>query len=327
MVNSETGVMDPRHMFGMTGQDVFRWPALANGLQRQMLGFFVTTLEIPGIPMILYGEEQASYILENLANDYVFGRTPMASQRAWQVHGCYHLSETVYVDIPFNSSGYGCYDESVSLDHRDPSHPVRNVLKRMYELRRQYPTLNDGYNLLTLSNRTYDIYLPGSGGIASPHGIWSVYRGRTEGVQDFADSGQGNQGVWFVYHNENSTVDYHFDCGSKNRSEALISAFPSTSIVKNLFYPYEELTLEVSTFSYGIEGSTELNGCLPSIRMAPWDYKAFVPVDKWHSPAPTITRVIPSHDSRLESTTDYYGSETVPVEVGHLKNLLPPMIP
>lgn len=85
MVNSETGVMDPRHMFGMTGQDVFRWPALANGLQRQLLGFFVTTLEMPGIPMILYGEEQASYILENLANDYVFGRTPMASQRAWQV--------------------------------------------------------------------------------------------------------------------------------------------------------------------------------------------------------------------------------------------------
>lgn len=94
MVNSETGEMDPRHMFGMTGQDVFRWPALANGTQRQLLGFFVTMLEIPGIPMVFFGEEQASYIVENHANDYVFGRTPMASQRAWQLHGCYHLGET-----------------------------------------------------------------------------------------------------------------------------------------------------------------------------------------------------------------------------------------
>ena len=250
-VNSETGITDPRDMFGMTGQDVFRWPALANGTQKQLLGFMVTQLELPGIPMIIYGEEQGSYILENQANDYVFGRTPMASQRAWQLHGCYHLGQTVYVDIPFNSSGYGCVDDSVSLDHRDPSHPIRNVLKRMYELRRQYPTLNDGYNLITLSNRTYNIFLPGSQGLASPFGIWSVYRGRTKGVQDFAGIAQGNQGVWLVYHNENKTVDYRFDCASTNRSAPLISAFPAGTVVKNLFYPYEELSLEPSTFTYG----------------------------------------------------------------------------
>ncbi|KAL8734945.1 MAG: hypothetical protein Q9181_003013 [Wetmoreana brouardii] len=315
MVNSETGVMDPRHMFGMTGQDVFRWPALANGTQRQLLGFFVTIIELPGIPMVLYGEEQASYILENLANDYVFGRTPMASQRAWQLHGCYNLGETVYVDIPFNSSGYGCYDDSISLDHRDPSHPIRNVLKRMYELRQQFPTLNDGYNLLTLSNRTYNIYLPGSQGLASPHGIWSVYRGRTEDVQDFTGIGQGNQGVWFVYQNENRTIDYQFDCGSNNRSEALVSAFPAGTVVKNLFYPYEEIILEASTFNYGIEKSTEVNGCLPALTMAPWDYKAFVPKAEWLTPAPTITRVIPGHDARLESTVDYDGQETVPIQI------------
>ncbi|KAL8859588.1 MAG: hypothetical protein Q9178_003987 [Gyalolechia marmorata] len=323
MVNSETGVMDPRHMFGMTGQDVFRWPALANGTQRQLLGFFVTILEIPGIPMIFYGEEQASYILENHANDYVFGRTPLASQRAWQLHGCYHLGETVYVDIPFNSSGYGCHDDSVSLDHRDPSHPIRNVLKRMYELRRQFPTLNDGYNLITLSNQTYNIYLPGSEGLPSPMGLWSVYRGRTEGVQDLAGIGQGNQGVWFVYHNENKTVDYQFDCGSSNRSKVLIAAFPAGTVVKNLFYPYEELTLEPSTFSYGenpfpcggLEQSTEPNGCLSTLSMVPWDYKAFVPKAKWLTPAPTITRVVPGHDSRLKSSVGYADPETVPLQI------------
>ncbi|KAI4117714.1 MAG: hypothetical protein LQ345_002108 [Seirophora villosa] len=315
MVNSETGVMDPRHMFGMTGQDVFRWPALANGTQRQLLGFFVTQLELPGIPMILYGEEQASYILENTADDYVFGRTPMASQRAWQLHGCYNLSETVYVDIPFNSSGYGCHDDSISLDHRDPSHPMRNVLKRMYELRRQFPTLNDGYNLLTLSSRTYDIYLPGSKGIPSPHGIWSVYRGRTEGVQDLAGVGQGNQGVWLLYQNENKTVDYRFDCASDDRSEALISAFPANTTVKNLFYPYEELTLEASTSAFGIEGSTEPNGCLSELTMAPWDYKAFVPIDAWLTPAPMITRVVPGHDARLHSSVPYNDQETVSIQI------------
>lgn len=157
----------------------------------------------------------------------------------------------VYVDIPFNSSAYGCHDDSVSLDHRDPSHPIRNVLKRIFELRRQYPTLNDGYNLITLSNQTYDIYLPGSEGLPSQTGLWSVYRGRTEGVQDLDGTGQGNQGVWLLFQNENKTVDYQFDCGSSNRSNVLISAFSAGTVVKNLFYPYEEFTLEASNFTYG----------------------------------------------------------------------------
>ena len=348
-------------MFGMTGkhlssfpveaipltnttdQDVFRWPSLKNGTQRQLLGFFVTILEMPGVPMVLFGEEQGYYVLENLADDYVFGRTPMASSRAWQLHGCYNLSEIVYVDMPFDSSGYGCYDDSVSLDHRDPSHPLRNVIKRMYELRRQFPTLNDGYSLETLSVRSYNIYLPGSQGLPSPHGIWSVYRGRTEGIQDFTGIGQGNQGVWFVYHNENTTVNYAFDCRSKNTSQALISAFPTKTTVKNLFYPYEEYTLEDSAITWGtlssssamtpcwrhtsytflkiantllgIEKSTKLNGCLPKLDMAPWEYKAFVPKDKWMTPAPTITRVIPGHDERLQSTVAYDEQETVAIQI------------
>ena len=251
MVNTNTGKLDPRHMYGLTNHDVFRWPALKNGTQRQLLGFFVTILEMPGIPMILWGEEQEFYTLENLADDYVFGRSPMTSSRAWQLHGCYNLGEAVYVDMPFGPSADGCHDDAVSLDHRDPSHPIRNVLKRMYELRRQFPTLNDGYNLETLSSRIYNIYLPGSQGIPSPHGIWSVYRGRTEGIQDFTGIGQENQGVWFIYHNENKTVNYTFDCQSQNKSLTLISAFPTETVVKNLFYPYEEYTLEDSTVKWG----------------------------------------------------------------------------
>ena len=251
LVNANTGLFDPRHMYGTTDQDVFRWPALANGTQRQLLGFMVTMLELPGIPMVLWGEEQEYYVLENLAPDYVFGRTPMGSSRAWQLHGCYLLGEEVYVDMPFNKSGFGCYDDSVSLDHRDPSHPLRNVLKRMFELRQQYPSLNDGYNLTTLSNQTYNIYLPGSGGLPSPTGIWSVYRGRSEMVQDFSGQGQGNQGVWFVYSNKNATMDYAFDCSSAHAADALIAPWPEGTTVKNLFYPYEEYDLQASSQNYG----------------------------------------------------------------------------
>jgi alpha-1,3-glucan synthase len=315
MVNANTGEYDPRHMFGMTNHDVFRWPALANGTQRQLLGLFVTMLELPGIPMILWGEEQEFYVLENFTFDYVFGRTPMGSSSAWQLHGCYNLGEDVYVDIPFNSSAYGCYDDSVSLDHRDPAKFMRNVLKRMFELRQQYPVLNDGYNLTSLSSKIYDIYLPGSKGIPSPHGIWSVYRGRSENVQDFTGIGQENQGIWLLYSNENKSVTYEFDCKSSNESIALISAFPAHTTIKNLFYPYEEFTLESSVIRYGIEGSTEFSGCLSQLETAAWDYKAFVPKDKWLRPGPTITKTVPSHDARLKSTVAYDESETMPIEI------------
>lgn len=235
----------------MPSPDVFRWPSLKDGIKRQYQGFQIVLLELPGIPMTLWGEEQEFYVLENLAEDYVFGRTPMGSSRAWQIHGCYHMSEELYYEMPFDPARNGCHDDGVSLDHRDPSHPTRNVIKRMYELRRQFPILNDGFNLLTLSTRLHITYLPGSGGLPSPFGIWSVYKGRVEGFQDFSGIGAGNQGVWFLYSNENHTVDYKFDCSSNNQSDTLVSAFPAGSRVKNLFHPYEEYTLDASPFVYG----------------------------------------------------------------------------
>lgn len=121
----------------------------------------------------------------------------------------------------------------------------------MYELRQHYPILNDGFNLVTLSTKIHDLWLPGSPGIPSPHGLWSVYRGRVEGYQDFAGKQAGNQGVWLIYHNENRTVKYQLDCQSKNSSDTLVAAFPVGTVVKNLFSPYEEHTLEASTFTYG----------------------------------------------------------------------------
>ncbi|KAF2795737.1 glycosyltransferase family 5 protein [Melanomma pulvis-pyrius CBS 109.77] len=314
MVNANTGEFDPRHLWGMTNQDVFRWPALANGTQRHLLGLFIANLMMPGAPFQLWGEEQESYILENQAADYVFGRTPMASQRAWQLHGCYKLGEEVYVDLPFDKALRGCEDDSVSLDHRDPSHFMRNILKRHYELRDQYQVLKDGVYLKTLSARTRDIYLHGSLGMPSPTGIWSIYRGRFPGVQDFSSSGElGNQGFWIIYSNDNKTVNYTFNC--QNHTEGLLSPFAENTTVKNLFFPYEEYTLESSAATLAIEDSNEPNGCLSDIELQPWSYKMLVPKDKFVLPRPTITRVIPGHDARLISQAPDGEAQIVPFEV------------
>jgi alpha-1,3-glucan synthase len=317
MANAYTGEFDPRHLWGMTNQDVFRWPSLANGTQRHLLGLFIANLIMPGAPFQLWGEEQESYVLENQAADYVFGRTPMASQRAWQLHGCYKLGEEVYVDMPFDKALRGCEDDSVSLDHRDPSHFMRNILKRHYELREQYTVLNEGAQLETLSSQTHDIYLHGSLGMPSPTGIWSIYRGPFEGVQNFSYAGDlGNQGVWAIYSNENKTVNYTFNC--QNQTEGLIAPFPAGTTVKNLFYPYEEYTLEPSTahLDFGRpDKSEDSNGCLSSFEMRPWDYKLFVPTEKFVLPRPTITKVLPGHDARLVSQVADGLPQVVPIEI------------
>lgn len=37
-LNANTGKFDPRHMYGVVNQDVFRWPALTFGVERNLLG-------------------------------------------------------------------------------------------------------------------------------------------------------------------------------------------------------------------------------------------------------------------------------------------------
>jgi len=114
----------------------------------------------------------------------------------------------------------------------------------MFEMRQNYPVLNDGYYLQQLSNKTYDLYLPGSNGTPTETGMWSVLRDRFWGVQDFTSIGQGNQSVWLVYQNDNRTIDYRFNCFSE---DALISPFDAGTTVKNLLPPFEEYTLERSS--------------------------------------------------------------------------------
>ncbi|KAF5368145.1 hypothetical protein D9615_010206 [Tricholomella constricta] len=119
-LNAETGLVDPRHMYGTSNFDVFRWPSLENGTQKSVLGTFITTLVMPGIPLLYYGEEQNFYLYDNGASNYLYGRQAMTGNRAWKRHGCYVLSSEQYFNMPLEKALLGCNDEWNALDHFDP---------------------------------------------------------------------------------------------------------------------------------------------------------------------------------------------------------------
>ncbi|KAK3385701.1 hypothetical protein B0H63DRAFT_501483 [Podospora didyma] len=298
-INANNGKFDPRHMFGVSNQDKY------------LVGAFITSLLLPGIPIINWGEEQAFYVLENIAGNYLYGRQPMTSTVSWELHGCYKVGSEKYFNFPLDAALYGCDDPNVSLDHRDPSHPVRGIVKRFLELRTTYPVLNDGFEMHQLSNHTHWIFLPGSEGTGTELGLWSNVRMRHAGLQDFSSVDHGNDMVWLLFGNEDTATSYSFNCSGIT---ALISPFASGSTVKNLFYPYEEYTLEVSTQSLGAGSPGLFHGCLSRLQQFPaWGFKAFVVKDSWVNPAPTITKFLPGHDYRLESSQN--GSTSVEIQL------------
>lgn len=260
---------------------------------------------MPGIPLLLWGEEQAYYVLDNTASNYMFGRQPIAASPAWEAHGCYALEATLYFEMPLNKTLIGCEDDTVSYDHRDPSHPVRNIIKHMYYLREAFPMLVDGFYLLPLSKQTETIYLPGSSGTGTETGIWSTMRYQFEGIQDMDEHAP----IWLLYHNRNTSRTYSFDCSDNDT--ALIAPFDAGTTVKNLFFPHQEMTLTASPQKLGINGSTKYNGCYDSIAMDAFDYRAYVPIKDWVPPPATITKFLPGHDMRIESTN---ATNTVRVE-------------
>ncbi|KAF2465803.1 uncharacterized protein BDR25DRAFT_378495 [Lindgomyces ingoldianus] len=309
LINANTGVFDPRHMHGVTNQDVFRWPAITNGTERMLLGLFITTIHLPGIPKLTWGEEQAFYVLDSTASNYIYGRQAMTSSVAWQMHGCYALGSTQYYQMPLNATRRGCEDDNVSLDHRDSSHPVHNIIKHMYYLREKYPVLNDGWFLQQLSNQTYEVQYPGSSGVETETGIWSVARGEFAGAQNLT----GPSLVWLVYSNKNDSSTYTFDCSDKTK--ALIAAFDEGTTVKNLFYPHDEITLKSSPAALGFGGSTKNNGCIDRVDMKSYDFRAYVPKDQFIAPPPMITRFVPGHDMRLVSKVAPGNQEEIDIEI------------
>ncbi|EAW12377.1 alpha-1,3-glucan synthase Ags1 [Aspergillus clavatus NRRL 1] len=316
-VNANTGKFDPRHMYGVTNQDVFRWPTIQWGRERQLLGGFVTTLLLPGIPLLLWGEEQAFYILDATAGNYIYGRQAMSPATAWRDHGCFNLQSSQYYHWPIEKGLHGCEDDTAAYDHRDPSHPMRNIYKHMYQLRTQFPVLNDGYYLETLDKHTEEVLYPGSNKTTTETGIWSIRRDINSEVQNFG-SADKNTPIWLVFHNVNRTVPYTFDCKTANKT--LNSPFPSGQKVKNLFYPFDEQTLVDGVLHQGGNKIGYLNktvtvGCLPQISLDRYEFRAYVPIDLHVKPRPMITGFTPGHDVALHSKVAPDASEDVEIEI------------
>ena len=181
-------------------------------------------------------------MLDSTNSNYVFGRSPMSSAQAWGMHGCYNaaIGNSKYYEWPIEAGLHGCEDEWVNLDHRDPSHPVRNFIKNTHEMREDYPVFQDGFSLQLLSNRTYEIFLPGSNGTPTETGLWSIER-----AGNFAIQQNLTQIAWLVYTNENRSTENQFNCADEK--SALIAPFRAGSTVKNTYFPYEEYTLESSS--------------------------------------------------------------------------------
>lgn len=131
LVNANTGEFDPRYTYGITNQDSFRWPAVLQGVERELLGLFMTTLFLPGMSLLYYGQERGHYILTSIANNHIYCRQPMTPAPSSMLHGCYGLGSSSYTGFPLDQALHGCEDESVSRDHLHPSHPMRNILKAM----------------------------------------------------------------------------------------------------------------------------------------------------------------------------------------------------
>ncbi|KAL9621193.1 MAG: hypothetical protein Q9160_004325 [Pyrenula sp. 1 TL-2023] len=316
-VNANTGKFDPRHMYGVTNQDLFRWPAINLGVQKWLLGAFITTIHMPGAPLLLWGEEQSFYILDNTANNYIFGRQAMSPATAWKRHGCYALGAVQFANFIDDPATKGCEDDNVIRDHRDPSHPIRNIVRHMYQMRKNFPVLNDGFMLQQLSNQTQWLTNTVEGTPKTETGMFSVMRSVFDD-QEPLPGNSGNQSVWLVYQNWNKTVPYEFNCDDETEglnTRALLAPFDEGTTVKNLFFPHDEQKLEPSKAKLGIGGSTKSNGCLKSLTMDAYDFRAYVPADAWVAPKPMLTHFVPGHDFRINSTVASGQQESIPIEI------------
>ncbi|KAI0035090.1 glycoside hydrolase family 13 and glycosyltransferase family 5 protein [Vararia minispora EC-137] len=291
-VNPNTGIVDPKHLLGVSNFDIFRWPSLENGTILANMASFVTSMLVPGVPLIYYGEEQNFYLYDTSANNYLYGRQAMFPNQAWQRHGCYRLGSEQYYNMALQKSLIGCMDDWNSRDHFDPTADSRRLTAHMLYLRSVYGALQDGWELTTLGNWTYFIQRPGSNGTETEMGLWTASRGFMTGQNT---TGAQTTTVFLLYTNENQTKSYNPSCSSP---QWISSPYTAGTVVQNLFYPYENYTLQAS----GQKVGNTTKGCLQGpLIMHPFSFKALVPLANWVAPRPALTKFSPGHDARVNS--------------------------
>jgi len=230
----------------------------------------------------------------------------MTSSIAWKRHGCYTLGSQQYFNMPLDKSVLGCLDDWNALDHFDPTSATRRMFAQFMNLRTVYGALQDGFDLVQRGNWTYTIQRPGSNNTRTEMGLWSASRAAIEGVQTL--HGTFNDQVWLLFMNENSTQTYTYDC---TQAEWISTPYQSGVVIQNLFAPYEKYTLADSRSSFLNNGGPPWQGCLPSITMDPYGFKAFVPVAQWVPPLPALTKFIPGHDARIHVEAGDVNATTV----------------
>ncbi|KAJ7111552.1 modular protein with glycoside hydrolase family 13 and glycosyltransferase family 5 domains [Mycena crocata] len=293
-INSQTGEIDPRHMYGTSNFDVFRWPSLQNGTQMSVLGTFISSMVMPGMSLLYYGEEQNFYLFDTGAANYLYGRQAMSANTAWKRHGCYGLGSEQYFNFAVEKALIGCHDPWNALDHFDPTMDTRRMFARLLALRSAYPAIQDGFDLTQQGSWTYNIERPGSDGVVTEMGLWSVSRAAllTQKL-----TGKYTGPVWLLYTNENATKTYTNDC---QKDGWMKTPFKSDVTVRNLFAPYETHPLTPSGQSFNNDTKAPFFGCLPSVEIEGFGFKAFVPIDDWLQPAPALTKFTPGHDARVQ---------------------------
>ena len=248
---------------------------------------------IMGLRIIFTGKSYVS-LARNHFDLICTSRQAMTSTRAWLRHGCYMLGSQQYFNMPLQKSLLGCHDEWNALDHFDSTNPSRLMFSQFNRLRTIYGSLQDGFNLVQRGNWTYYITRPGSNGTQTEMGLWSVSRSAISGYQTVGGVVQDQ--VWMLYTNENVTTTYTYDCKENNW---ISSPYVSGTQVQNLFPPYETYNLTDSLSSYNNDSNPPYFGCLPSVTMNSYGFKALVPVSEWTAPLPFITNFSPGHDYRI----------------------------
>jgi alpha-1,3-glucan synthase len=229
---------------------------------------------------------------DSRTENYIYGRQPMTSSRAWQLHGCYQGNASYqFRNMPFSQkTREGCLDDQVSLDHFDYTHPEFRYIQQLYTLRSMYPSiLVDGFELVTMSRTLafpdQDLSANGIGEV-----VWSVRRRilAEDRSNNFTVSATDPPYLWYIFTNSHQAVRWSGLCSNPDR---LVVPYGPRISLRNILPPFQTI----------LTGQTAAGtGCVDTIELPPFGYYIFTESAYWKPLAPVLTKTTPSHDQRIE---------------------------